>query len=94
MLLHPNEVCTHSYLIIGLFDNRNEATNLKNYLRSKFARFLILQTISGIDLSKERFMFIPLQDFIQEWTDEKLYKKYGLTQEEIDFIESMISPME
>ncbi len=94
MLLHPNEVCTHSYLIIGLFDNRNEATNLKNYLRSKFVRFLILQTISGIDLSKERFMFIPLQDFTQEWTDEKLYKKYGLTQEEIDFIESMIRPME
>ena len=38
--------------------------------------------------------FIPLQDFNEEWTDEKLYKKYGLTQEEIDFIESMIRPME
>lgn len=94
MLLHPNEVCTHSYLIVGLFENKKEANNLKNYLYSKFVRFLILQTISGIDLSKERFMFVPIQDFTQEWTDEKLYKKYGLTQEEIDFIESMIRPME
>ncbi len=94
MVLKPNEVCTHSYLIIGLFDSEFEANNLKTYLHSKFARFLILQTISGIDLSKERFMFVPMQDFSQPWTDEKLYKKYDLTQEEIDFIESMIKPME
>ena len=64
------------------------------YLKSKFVRFLILQAITSQDLSKEKFCFVPLQDFNEEWTDEKLYKKYGLTQEEIDFIESMIRPME
>ena len=94
MVLKPNEVCSHSYLIIGLFNNEKEAKNLRIYLHSKFVRFLILQTMSGIDLSKERFMFVPMQDFTQSWTDEKLYKKYGLDEKEIEFIESMIRPME
>ncbi|MCK4668022.1 hypothetical protein KAU33_14805 [Candidatus Dependentiae bacterium] len=94
MILSKNEICSHSYLVIGTFDNKKEALFLENYLRTKFVRFLILQTISGIDLSKERFMFVPLQDFSQPWTDEKLYKKYDLTIEEKDYIESMIRSME
>jgi site-specific DNA-methyltransferase (adenine-specific) len=40
------------------------------------------------------YSFVPVQDFNEEWTDEKLYAKYSLTQEEIDFIDSMIRPME
>jgi site-specific DNA-methyltransferase (adenine-specific) len=40
------------------------------------------------------FEFVPMQDFNETWTDEKLYKKYGLSQEEIDFIESMVRPMD
>ena len=44
--------------------------------------------------TKSVYQFVPLQDFSEPWTDEKLYKKYGLTQDEIDFIESMIRPME
>ena len=47
-----------------------------------------------MDISREKFRFVPIQDFSEEWTDEKLYEKYGLTQDEIDFIESMIRPME
>ena len=49
--------------------------------------------MSSINLSKLVFSFVPLQDFSEPWTDEKLYKKYGLTKEEIAFIESMIRPM-
>lgn len=45
-------------------------------------------------LSKDSFRFVPLQDFSKLWTDEELYKKYNLTDEEIQFIESMIKPME
>ena len=37
---------------------------------------------------------VPMQDFSRPWTDEELYAKYGLTNDEIDFIESMIKPME
>lgn len=93
-VLTPKEVCTDSYLVIGSFDNLFCANNLLAYLKTRFVRFLLLQAVSSINLSKDKFCFVPLQNFNEEWTDEKLYKKYGLTQEEIDFIESMIRPME
>lgn len=93
-VLEPNEVCTETYLCLSVFDNAIQANNLKTYVGTKFFRFLLLQALSSINISKEKFCFVPIQDFNEEWTDEKLYKKYGLTQEEIDFIESMIRPME
>ncbi|MDR2770182.1 MAG: hypothetical protein LBB08_01910, partial [Rickettsiales bacterium] len=62
--------------------------------KTKFVRYLILQSVSSINLSKSVFQFVPMQDFTQEWTDEKLYKKYGLTADEIAFIDSMIRPMD
>jgi len=93
-VLKPNEVCTESYLCIGSFENLKEAENLKQYLATKFVRFLLLLALTSMNITKDKFCFVPLQDFNEEWTDEKLYKKYGLTQDEIDFIESMIRPME
>lgn len=65
-----------------------------NSLQTKFVRFLIMQSMSAVNVSKAVFAFVPLQDFSKPWTDEELYKKYGLTDEEIQFIESMIRPME
>ena len=59
-----------------------------------FVRFLMLQAMSSIMINKDAFQFVPLQDFSHPWTDEMLYKKYGLNDEEIAFIESMIRPME
>lgn len=44
--------------------------------------------------TRELFQFVPLQDFTKPWTDEELYKKYDLTEDEIAFIESMIKPMD
>ncbi len=93
-VIGPGEVCTHSYFIIGCFDEQKIAENTLSYLRTKFVRFLILQSMSSINLSKLVFSFVPMQDFSKPWTDEELYAKYGLTQEEIDFIESMIKPMD
>lgn len=93
-VLEPNAVCTETYLCLGAFNNETQAKNLKNYVKTKLFRFLLLQALSSINISKEKFCFVPIQDFNEEWTDEKLYKKYDLTQEEIDFIESMIRPME
>ena len=43
---------------------------------------------------KKVYQLVPQQDFSKPWTDEELYAKYGLTDEEINFIESMIKPME
>lgn len=93
-ILKPNEVCTDSYLIACDSDSFNFVNNFYNYLKTKFARYLLLQAVTSINLSKDKFVFIPIQDFKQSWEDVKLYKKYGLTKEEISFIESMIRPME
>lgn len=93
-VIGPGEVCTHSYFTIGIFKNKSEANNALSYLKTKFVRFLMLLAMSSINLSKLVFIFIPIQDFSEAWTDEKLYSKYGLTEEEIAFIESMIRPME
>lgn len=93
-VLSPNEICTFSYIVVGPLLNKKEADNLKDYLITKFARFLVLQAVSSIHLSKEKFLFLPRQDFNETWTDEKLYKKYGLTEEEIAFIDSIIRPMD
>ncbi len=93
-VLKPKEICTHTYLVAGNYDNEKMAENLKSYFETKFVRFLLVQSISGMDISKDKFRFVPMQDFSEEWTDDKLYKKYNLTKDEIAFIESMIRPME
>ena len=93
-VVSPDVVCTDSYIIIGGFNSREEASNLYTYLTTRFVRFMLLMAVSSINLSKEKFQFIPLQDFSHPWTDEMLYKKYGLDKDEIAFIESMIRPME
>lgn len=93
-ILSPNEICTESYIVCDTFENKENAMNLKKYLETRFVRFLVLQALSSMNISKDKFAFVPMQDFNESWTDEKLYKKYNLTKEEIDFIESMIKPME
>lgn len=92
----PGTICTETYLVVGaeLDLTQEEASNLSNYLRTRFARFLLsLAKISQHGTSKT-YRFIPLQDFSKSWTDAELYARYGLTAEEIDFIESKIKPME
>lgn len=92
-VIGPKEVCTHSYFTVGEFDNFEEANNVLCYLKTKFVRFLILLSLSSINLSKLVFPFVPMQDFTKSWTDNELYKKYNLTEQDINFIESMIKPI-
>jgi site-specific DNA-methyltransferase (adenine-specific) len=93
-ILQPNEVVTETYIIINSFKEADKAENCAVYFKTKFARFLIALTITSMHIVRENFRFVPIQDFSEQWTDEKLYAKYGLTQEEIAFIESMVRPME
>ena len=93
-VLNPGEVCTHSYFVIGNWDDYNIAQNALSYMKTKFVRFLMLLCVSGFGLSKIVFQFVPMQDFSKEWTDEELYKKYNLSDEEACFIDSMIKPMD
>lgn len=71
-----------------------ESLNVISYIKTKFFRFLVLQKKNAQDAMRGVYQFVPLQDFSHPWTDEMLYKKYGLEQKEIDFIESMIRPMD
>lgn len=93
-IMEPNTICTSTYIVIDAFDNRIYAQNLISYLKTKFVRFLMSQICISQHISRDTFSFVPNQDFSKPWTDEELYAKYELTQEEIDFIESMIKPME
>ncbi len=90
----PETVCTESYLAVGAYDNKEEAENMSNYLRTKFCRFLVSTILLTQNITKGKFIVVPNLSMKESWTDEKLYKKYGLTSEEIKFIESMIRPME
>ena len=96
LISEPNSVSTETYIILRTFDNDKfiEATNFMTYVSTKFFRFLVSLIKNTQNAAKGVYQFVPIQDFTQSWTDEKLYKKYGLTQEEIAFIESMIRPME
>ncbi|MDO4663425.1 MAG: Eco57I restriction-modification methylase domain-containing protein [Erysipelotrichaceae bacterium] len=103
-VIGPNEVCTHSYFLVGNYSEESEAKNLYKYLSTKFVRYLILQSVSSINLSKLTMGFVPLQDFTNnsdiDWSksipeiDQQLYKKYGLSPEEIEFIETHVKEME
>ena len=90
--------CSSNTYVVALPSDRTlakeEAENLLGYIKTKFFRFLVLTKTTTQSMSLPAYSFVPLQDFTKPWTDEELYKKYNLSQDEIAFIESMIKPME
>jgi site-specific DNA-methyltransferase (adenine-specific) len=94
IISEPNSICTETYVMNGPYKSEQEARNVVSYIKTKFFHFLLGLRKNTQHTTKKTYKFIPIQDFSQEWTDEKLYKKYNLTKKEIDFIESMIRPME
>ena len=91
---NKNSCCTETYLCVGPFASKHEAENVASYMRTKFFRALVMLRKISQHAQAIVYSFVPVQDFSKSWTDTELYKKYGLTQKEIDFIESMIKPME
>ena len=103
-ILPPATVCTQSYLVGGAYKTEAEAKNFLAYLSTKFARYLMLQTITSQDLSPEKFMFVPIENFTAksdiDWTtldipniDRQLYAKYGISDEERAMAENTIKEM-
>jgi site-specific DNA-methyltransferase (adenine-specific) len=90
----PGSACTETYIVLGAYNNINECQNLCTYVSTRFFRFLVLLIKSTQDAAAKVYRFVPLQDFSKPWTDEKLYVKYGLKDNEVAFIESMIRPMD
>ena len=97
ILSEPGSCSSNTYCVV-LPPSRqlteNEAKNLFNYIKTKFFRFLVSAKTTTQSTSTNAYDFVPIQDFSHPWTDEMLYKKYGLTADEISFIESMIRPMD
>ena len=90
----PGELCTETFIQIGPFHSSGEAQNALSYFKTKFFRALVGIRKQDQGASKAVYQFVPIQDFSKPLTDEFLYDKYNLSQEEINFIESMIRPME
>ena len=100
----PNTICTDSLIPIGPFESEEEVCNLKKYMTGKFFRFMVGILKTSQNITQTVYEFVPLQNFTTasdiDWSksiveiDQQLYKKYGLTEEEISFIEERIKPME
>lgn len=95
----PNSVCSQTFLVIGYDPKKHnfseiECKNIITYIRTRFFRYLVSIKKKTQNGPRGVYQFVPLQDFSKPWTDEELYAKYNLTDEEIEFIESMIKPMD
>lgn len=94
ILWTPMDICTQTFIQIWWFDTKDEAENFLWYLKTKFFRALVGIKKNTQDSNRIVYRYVPLQDFSKPRTDEELYKKYNLSQEEIDYIETMIKPMD
>ncbi|MCL6628979.1 MAG: Eco57I restriction-modification methylase domain-containing protein, partial [Armatimonadetes bacterium] len=90
----PGSACSETYICLGPLNDESSARNLISYITTRFFRFLVLLIKNTQHATRRVYHFVPMQDFSKPWTDEELYKKYGLTEDEIAFIESMVRPMD
>lgn len=90
----PASISSETYLCIGPFANKYEADSALSYLSCRLTRFLILLHKPSQDTTKRVYTFVPIQSWDRQWTDEALYEKYGLTDDEIAFIEKIVRPMD
>jgi site-specific DNA-methyltransferase (adenine-specific) len=93
LIAPKGSVCTETYLIVDFAGSTAEAQRLVGYMRTRLFRFLVMLIKTTQNISKGSFGFVPIQDLSRVWTDEELYAKYGITDDEISFIESMVRPM-
>jgi site-specific DNA-methyltransferase (adenine-specific) len=93
LIASPGAVCTLTYVVAGPLDTREAAASLESYLKTRFLRFLVSLRKISQDAPRGVYAFVPQQAWDRTWTDADLYKKYGITKNEVDFIESMIRPM-
>ena len=88
-----DSVCTQTFLVAGTWPSIEEAENFAEFLKTKFARFLIHQRKVSQHSTSDAYKFVPHLSTAMLWTDESLYARYGLTESEIDHIESTIRPL-
>lgn len=90
----PESISSETYLCIGPLESESEAKSVLSYLTCRLTRFLILLHKPSQDTTRKVYKFVPAQDWTRQWTDADLYEKYGLSEEEIEFIEKIVRPMD
>lgn len=90
----PDSISSETYLCIGPFDTKAEAESALSYLSCRLTRLLILLHKPSQDTTRKVYTFVPTQQWTQRWTDTDLYAKYGITDDEIAFIEKVVRPLE
>ena len=91
----PNSVCSQTFLVIGYDPQKHnfsetECRNIIKYISTRFFRYLVSIKKKTQNGPRGVYQFVPLQDFSQEWTDERLFEKYSLSEEEIKMISELI----
>ena len=89
----PGSISSWTYMFIGPFQTKFEAESVLSYLSCRLTRLLILLHKPSADTTRRVYTFVPTQDWSKLWTDEALYEKYGISEEEIAFIETLVRPM-
>jgi len=90
----PGSISTETYLCIGPFSSESEAASVSSYLACRLTRLLVLLHKPSQDATKKVYAFLPTQDWTNQWTDADLYAKYSLTDEEIDFVQKVVRPID
>lgn len=93
-IVGPGTVSSETYLSMGPFDTEDEAKSALSYIACRLPRFLVLLHKSSQHVTRKVYTFVPKQSWDRQWTDEALYEKYGLTDEEIAFVEKIVRPMD
>lgn len=91
-IAEPPSICTQSFLFVCV-ESREQAESVTSYYRTRFLRFLVSLRKITQDTTRESYLWVPQQSWDRKWTDSALYKKYGITNDEIAFIESMVRSM-
>lgn len=90
----PMSACTETYIVVGAYETEIEAKNLESYMRTKFLRFMVCLRKNTQHITQDRFLFVPRLPMTKEWSDKKLYAHFGLSGDEVAFIDSIVRPME
>lgn len=90
----PGSISTETYLCIGPLDSKSQAESVLSYLGCRLTRLLILLHKPSQDTTRKVYTFVPTQEWTKQWTDDDLYAKYGLSNDEVEFIEKIVRPME
>lgn len=85
-----NTVCTETFLVIGPFDSEKEMINVKEYMKTKFFRFLV-GARKNKNMTQDTYKFVPILDFSRKWEDSDLFSLFNLSMEQIDYINNMIT---